>query len=55
MVTKSQLIEFILEYFETVEGEPASKSKLEAFKKSELEEFIQSHNMTEQLETWAAQ
>ena len=52
MVTKAQLISFIMEMFKEADGNAVSKSKLDSFKKSELEEFIEAKGLKEDLEKW---
>lgn len=54
MATKSQLINFILEMFKEPDGNDIPKSKLDSFKKSELEEFIQNKGAEEDLKNWLA-
>ena len=55
MATKAQLIEFILETFEEPEGNTVSKSKLESFKKADLEEFIELKGAKEKLAKWLSE
>jgi len=52
--TKAKLVEFIIDNFENPEHSPASKSKLESFKKAELEEFIHEKSSEEAFDAWAA-
>lgn len=52
MATKAQLIDFIIETFEEADGNPISKSKLEVFKKADLEEFIKARDAEADLEEW---
>lgn len=52
MATKAQIIAFIIEMFEESDGNAVSKSKLDSFKKSELEEFIKAKGLKEDLEKW---
>lgn len=52
MATKAQLIAFIMEMFEEPNGEAISKSKLETYKKSDLEEFVAEKNAQADLEAW---
>lgn len=52
MATKAQLIDFIVEKFNQVDGQPVSKSKLDAYKKADLEKFIEDRGMTADLEIW---
>lgn len=54
MATKAQIIEFIIETFTEANGEPVSKSKLENYKKSDLEKFVTDHNSEEDLKNWLA-
>lgn len=54
MATKAQLINFIIEMFTEADGNEVSRSKLETFKKSDLEEFIKSRDLTSALEEWLA-
>lgn len=55
MATKSQLIAFIMETFEEADGNDISKSKLDAFKKADLEEFIKEKDLEGDLEEWLKQ
>ena len=55
MATKAQLISFIMEKFNEPSGEPVSKSKLDAMKKADLEEFIQARGLEDELKAWLAQ
>lgn len=52
-MTKAQLIDFIFEKFQEPDGKPVSKSKLDAMKKADLEELIESKNLTEELNAYA--
>ena len=52
-MTKAQLIDFIIDKFREPDGSPVSKTKLDAMKKAELEELIESKNLTEELNTYA--
>lgn len=52
MATKSQLISFIMEMFEEADGNEISKSKLDSYKKSELEELIKARGLEAELEAW---
>lgn len=52
--TKAQIIDFIIDNFEGPGKMPASKSKLESYKKSELEEFITQKASEAELNTWLA-
>lgn len=52
MATKAQLIQFIMDTFCEADGEEVSRTKLETFKKSELEEFIKERKMEAKLDEW---
>lgn len=52
MATKAQLISFIISKFKEPSGNPVSKTKLDNMKKSELEEFIQSKGLEDELKEW---
>lgn len=52
MATKAQLIKFIMEKFSESDGNPVSKSKLESFRKAELEKFIQDRDAEAELQEW---
>ena len=52
MATKAQLINFILEMFSEPDGKEVSKSKLEGFKKADLEEFIKEKGAEDKLTEW---
>lgn len=52
--TKAQLVDFIIENFEGPDHIPASKAKLESFKKADLEEFVAEKSSEEALEAWIA-
>ena len=52
MATKAQIINFILETFTEADGEPVSKSKLESYKKADLEAFIKEKDVSAELEAW---
>lgn len=54
MATKAQLIAFIMDTFTEMNGEPVQKAKLDALKKSELEEFINEKNLEDELKIWLA-
>ena len=51
-MTKANLIDYIAENFLEPSGEPASKAKLESFKKSDLEAFIKEKGLTKETEKW---
>jgi len=55
MATKATLIDFISEKFEGPNGIPVSKAKLESFKKSDLEEFIEAKDVSEEFAEWETQ
>lgn len=55
MATKSQLIDFIISKFTEPDGNEVSRSKLEGFKKSDLEDFIRNHNLESALTDWLNQ
>ena len=55
MATKATLIDFIAEKFEGPNGIPVSKAKLESFKKSDLEEFIEAKDVSEEFAEWETQ
>ena len=50
--TKAQLVEFILDNFEGPDHIPASRAKLESYKKSELEEFVKAMSSEEEVAEW---
>ena len=52
MATKAQLINFIIEMYSEENGDPVSKSKLDALKKADLEEFIKARGAEKELEEW---
>jgi len=52
MATKAQLINFIIEMFEEETGDPVSQSKLESYKKADLEEFIHAKGLEDRLASW---
>lgn len=52
MATKAQLIKFIIEKFCEADGAEVSKSKLDSYKKADLEKFIQDRNAEAELEAW---
>mgnify|MGYP006988902146 CR=1 FL=1 len=52
MATKSQLIKFIMDTFTEADGNPVSKSKLESYKKADLEKFIKDRNAEADLAEW---
>ena len=52
MATKAQLINFIIEVFEEANGDPVSKSKLDSYKKAELEELIKAKGLEGRLIEW---
>lgn len=52
MATKAQLVDYIAENYETKDGMPASMSKLDSYKKAELEKLIEKHNDQEALDEW---
>lgn len=54
MASKSQLIDYIVEHYTTKEGIPASMSKLDGYKKADLEEFIDKNKDSDNLEKWLA-
>lgn len=54
MATKAQLIKFIMEVFAEPNGEAISKSKLDGYKKADLEEFITSKGIEAELADWLA-
>lgn len=54
MATKAQLIDYIVNNFEGPDNEPASKAKLEGYKKSELEELVDAKASMEEAEEWIA-
>lgn len=54
MPTKANLIDYIIEHFDGPNGLEVSKSKLEGFKKGELEEFINQKDSMENVEAWVA-
>lgn len=52
MATKAQLIAFIVERFTEANGNDVSKSKLDAYKKADLEQFIKAEGLEEDLKKW---
>lgn len=50
--TKNQLIDFIIEKFEGPEHEEVSRSKLDAYKKADLEAFIKEKSLESDFEKW---
>lgn len=54
MASKAQIVDFILENYQTSDGMPVSLSKLDSIKKSELENFISEEGESENLEKWIA-
>lgn len=54
MATKAQLIMFIMDKFEECEGQPVSKAKLDGLKKADLEEFIVTKGLEDELKEWLA-
>lgn len=50
--TKSQLIDFIVEKFVDSEGNVVSKSKLDSYRKADLEDLIVSRGLESQFEKW---
>lgn len=52
MATKAQLINFIIEKFQEADGNEVTRSKLEALKKSDLEEFIKARGLEDDLAAW---
>lgn len=52
MATKAQLINFIMEMFAESDGGEVSRSKLDAYKKADLEKFIADRGCTAELEAW---
>ena len=52
MATKAQLIKFIMETFSEPDGNEISKSKLDSFKKADLEEFIRTKGAEAELAEW---
>lgn len=52
MATKVQLIAFIMETFAEADGNDVSKSKLDTYKKADLEEFIKAKGLEEDLKKW---
>lgn len=52
MGTKSQLIDFIVEKFVDGEGNNISKSKLDTYKKADLEDLIKSRGLESKFEEW---
>lgn len=55
MANKAQLIDYISENYETNDGMPVSLSKLDSYKKSDLEEFIKDRDDTENLNKWISE
>lgn len=55
MATKAQLIKFIMETFTESNGEAISKSKLDGYKKADLEEFISARELETELADWLNQ
>ena len=54
MGTKAQLINFIIENFTEPDGNPITKSRLDSFKKADLEEFITTRGVEEEFVDWLA-
>ena len=52
MATKAQLIAFIMDTFNEPGGVEIVKSKLDGFKKADLEEFIKERGLEEELKAW---
>lgn len=52
VATKTQLIQFILDTFTTAEGDAVSKAKLDGYKKSELEEFVNTKSSEAEFNAW---
>ena len=52
MATKSQIIDYISENYNDAEGMPVSLSKLDGYKKADLEKFIKSRGEEKNLEEW---
>lgn len=52
MATKAQLINFIMDTFSEPDGNEVSKSKLEGFKKADLENFIKEKGAEAELQEW---
>ena len=52
MATKAQLINFIMEKFVNADGSEIQKSKLDSYKKADLEGRIKARGMEEDLKTW---
>lgn len=55
MATKAQLIKFIIDSFTEADGNPVSKTKLESYKKADLEKFIKDRNAEADLQKWLAE
>lgn len=52
MPTKANLVDYIIENFEGPNGMEVSRTKLEAFKKADLEEFIQEKDSMDNVQAW---
>lgn len=52
MASKAQIINYISENYETDDGMPVSMSKLDSYKKAELESFLKENNDLESVEDW---
>lgn len=52
MASKAQLVDYIVENFEGPGHIPVSRSKIESFKKTDLEEFIKKKSSEDELEAW---
>lgn len=52
MANKAQIINYISENYQTNDGMPVSLSKLDSYKKSELEAFIDEHHDKENMNKW---
>lgn len=52
MATKAQLITFIIETFTEADGTAIAKSKLDGYKKADLEEFILQKGANQLLKEW---
>lgn len=54
MATKAQIIEFIVDNFTEMDGSPVSKSKLDNYRKADLEMFIKQNGAETELKAWVA-
>lgn len=54
VATKAQLVDFIIANFEEPGNSPVSKTKLESYKKAELEEFINEKSSEDEVTKWIA-